>query len=116
MRPITLVLLLALVPALVSCTGFPISYDSPEAESAEKKLERIRDVISHASLQMRKKRFFYAQQLLLPYKEHPIVGREVRLMLREIEYQIEYRNVKKAKELSARNAINLKPFGIACND
>ncbi len=105
MRTLLVMSVAAVLPLLVSCTTFVP--EEPPGMEVEKRIEKIRDVVDFASLQMRKKRYFYARELVLPYENHPAVGREVKLMLKEIEHQIKYRSLKKAKDLSYRNAINM---------
>ncbi len=102
MRSGILVCLVAILPALVSCQSVPPKRISKEQEALEAAWRRFHQ----ASRELKAGRVFSARELVKPLLTHPRIGREAKLLQQEVEFQLEYRTLKRSQDLSAKLAIS----------
>ncbi|RMD75333.1 MAG: hypothetical protein D6820_14895, partial [Lentisphaerae bacterium] len=83
-----------------------LSFFSDNASTVQQSDENARRILRKAYYEMEQAHYYYAREIVKPLLNHPTVGREARLLDRQIEFLINYRNIKREQELSSRIAIN----------
>ncbi len=103
-RMIRLCSVLCVLVIMCSCASWFETTVDP-AEQLELEDERARMQLRKAYLAMEKERFYYAREVVKPMLKHPTAGREARLLLKQIEFKLQYRNIRREQELAGRVAL-----------